>query len=694
MSRRRGSAWWTVAVVFPLLLTACGGGGADNSSAPAAAVELREQPLVLSASNASVVAQVATGYGESALVLGQAAIDWLDELQTTGTPLIAGACGDAGSSRRVALVDANGDGLPGPGDRIEVTLTHCYVRALNDNFSGSLSLVLSTPATATGRWAGQIVLGDTFGISVGSGQGVRLGGTLRFESQVAPLALGLRVYSAATPYTADFENSGTKVHEVITALDTSKQVRRDTARATASLALRVASDLLKGAIMVATETPFDAAFDTYPSAGTVTVTGADTRRVQLHAISANFRTLEFRLDGAVLGNIEAMSAADGYLWSGTGIVPDDPQTKGYLIESALVRPFRVLTGPTTAQALAPSAPLVWQLSRPLAASTPTQATLRVNTSSTLNVPTIPVTVTVAGALLTMTPSTQLEPGVAYYLTFENAHDPTVSAADGSGDVSLPSQYTAALTLDVSTSVTSPLSIAGVPLLYGNGATATLLATAKTAAGLSVRSVRWRQVSGPTVQIAGADTLTATLSPPATPSGQAPGTAVFEVEVTASNGDKDRARAELQVVPDGQQAAVFAFRTSAALPYRLAIGQLAAQGGTSYLAKVHSDGLLDILFFGQGPRVFLRPPASLAWGTGMVWDIARFVGATDTAAKQIPEDYLSTVCDATGGRVTVADYAIDAFGATASMAMDYTLVCADGGTRQGWLRYLTAVAPPT
>lgn len=690
MSRRHGSAWWTAALVFPLMLTACGGGGGGNSSAPAAAVELREQPLVLSASNASVVAQVATGYGESALVLGQAAIDWLDELQTTGTPLIAGACGDAGSSRRVALVDGNADGLPGPGDRIEVTLTNCYVRALNDNFSGSLSLVLSTPAAASGRWAGQIVLGSAFGIIVGSGQGVRLGGDLRFESQVEPLALGLRVYSAATPFTASFENSGATVQEVMTALDARKQVRRDTARATASLALRVASDLLKGAIIVSTDTPFDAAFDTYPSAGVVTVSGADTKRVQVRAMGANVSTLEFWLDGTALGNVDVDSAADGYLWSGTGIVPNDPKTKGYLVGPAISRPFRVLTGPTTESALAPSGPLVWQLSRPLATSTRTQATLRVNTFSTLDVPTIPVTVTVAGALLTMTPSAQLEPGVAYYLTFENASDLTVSAADGSADLALPTRYTAALTLDVSVSATSPLSIAGVPLLYGNGATATLLATATPAAGLSVRSVRWRQVSGPTVQIAGADTLTATLSPPATPSGQAPGTAVFEVEVTASNGDKDRARAELQVVPDGQQAAVFAFRTSAAQPYRLYIGPLAAPGSARYLANVHSGGLLDILF---GPRVFLRPPASLAWGTGMVWDIVRFTGATDTAAIQIPDDDASNVCNATGGRVTVFDYATDAAGVLASMAMDYTLLCADGGTRQGWLRYLTAVAPP-
>jgi Bacterial Ig-like domain len=263
------------------------------------------------------------------------------------------------------------------------------------------------------RWAGTVNPGSGFGIDAGADGQLMLEGALRFEAAAERLGSSLRVRSAAAPLTVRLSVQGLTFTDVLTQIDATKGVRRDTARATASFTLRVASDLLGGAIAVSTETPFRAWFDTFPDQGVVRVSGAGSTVLRVSAIGGTSQRLAVSLDGAQLGTIVALEGVDGYLWSGTGVVPQDPTRFPYVILTELAQPFKIISGPD-GSAIPPALPLTWQFSRPLAPDTPIAAEFRANISNP-GWPTITATATVEGSLYTIVPTSSLEPGVTYDL---------------------------------------------------------------------------------------------------------------------------------------------------------------------------------------------------------------------------------------------------------------------------------------
>ena len=684
------------------LLAACGGGGAGSDSGEVAPppASVRDAPLALTTANATDAAQVALGFGEAMLTLGEAASEWLDAVQTSGQTQVSGQCSTAGSTRTLTLVDRDGNGRPSSGDRLDVALTACYVRTLDDFFSGNLSIELATPASPSVRWIGTITLGVPFAVEAGPDASVVLTGALRFEQVSTRLNHTMRVQSASTPFgvkvTAATATTTTTTQDLVTEIDASKEARRDTARAIASMRFRLASDVLEGALSITTETPFSAWFDTFPDNGTLVVSGAGTSRLRVAAQGAQSQFLDVLLDRAAATSIVAAEAVAGYLWSSTGLVSPNPNFLGYQTQVAPAQPFVVLQAPADGVPLTPSAVLTWQLSRPIAPSTPSSAEFRVQiqTPSQWGVNAIPATATVEGALLTVTPTTQLEPGITYGLSLAMQGGFAVGAADGNGTLSLQNQYTVAQTINVVASANSSLSWLQQPLLYGPNATIIVSATATPAAGLSIASVQWRQISGPAVRINQATALASTVSVAAAAAGSAPGLAVLEVEVRASNGDVDRSQVQFHVVPDGGVTTVFGYRDNGAISNRVLLGPSTPPDGNAYPVTLINGQLLDILI---GPRVFIKPPTPLTWGNGLNWNISRMagVGTTTSEAIQFFDSFnnFPYTCEATSGNVQVLDFGTDGAGRLARIALNYTFNCSTGQILQGWLRMFTPVPPP-
>jgi hypothetical protein len=440
MEVMRTAARFVAVGAAALLVAACGGGGGGGEAEGPPSGQ-RETPLTITASNAQDVSYVALGYAESALTLGLAAVDWLDDLHDAQQVRIEGSCRNVNSSRLLVLVDRDGNGVLSVGDRVDVSLSNCFVPAFNwDAFSGEVSIDIAAPASNSVRWSGTVTPGPGFGIDAGADGQLVLRGALRFQASAERLGSSLRVRSAAAPLTVQFSAQGVSFTDVLTQIDAVKAVRRDTARATASFTLRVASDLLGGAIAATTETPFRAWFDTFPDQGVVRVSGAGTSLLRVSAVGSTSQRLAVSLDAAALGTIVALESLDGYLWSGTGIVPQDPSFFPYVILTELPQPFKVISGPDGSP-IAPTAALAWQLSRPVAPDTPTAAEFRAS-GTTLGWPTVPATATVEGSLYTIVPSGALEPGVTYSLVLLGQVSDGVRSENGAY-VPLPTEYTVA-----------------------------------------------------------------------------------------------------------------------------------------------------------------------------------------------------------------------------------------------------------
>jgi hypothetical protein len=299
------------------LLAACGGGGGGSDSGEIAPplVSIRDQPLALTATNSSDVAGAALGYGDTMLTLGQAAADWLDAVQASGQTQVSGPCSTAGSARTLTLIDRDGNSRPSSGDRLDVALSVCYVRTLDDFFTGNLSIELATPASSSVRWAGTINFGSPFAVEAGPDASVVLTGALRFELQATRLSHTMRVQSAGTPFGVKVTTAAATAQDFVTEIEAIKEARRDTARAVASMRFRIASEVLQGALAVTTQAPFSAWFDTFPDSGTLVVSGAGSSRLRVSAQGSQSQSLDVLLDGAQATSIVAAGAVDGYLWS-------------------------------------------------------------------------------------------------------------------------------------------------------------------------------------------------------------------------------------------------------------------------------------------------------------------------------------------------------------------------------------------
>lgn len=681
-----------VAAVMTLTLIAACGGGGGGASDPSPAAQ-REQPLALTTTNSLDAATGALGYGESILMVGQASADWLDEIASTGQMVLQGACTNPGGSRTITLRDNNGDRRPGAGDRLEVTLSSCQVNVLADVVTGSLTIDLGAPPAPSTRWSGVVTFGSQFLLAPDPLGSVRLGGALRFEAVEDRLAKTLRVLSTTPEFSVNYTVGSVTAQDVVTGIEVVKEVRRDTARATATLRFRLASEVLKGAINVTTPTPLTAWFDTFPDTGTVLVTGAGAAALRVVAQSAESQNLDVRLDGAPATTLLAEEATDGYLWSSTGIIPPNPAFGPYFTQVGSGRPFQALAKPEPAALLSPSGSVAWQFSRPISAATAVTAQFRAETASEWAVPVIAATVATEGALLTVTPATQLEPGVTYGLYFaDQSFGISIAAADGSGLVDLQNQFAVAKTIDVAARAVGSQQLLGDVLLFGQAATVTVEAQAVPDAGASLSSVRWRQVSGPPVTIAQPDSATTSVSLAPQAVGQAPGAAILEIEARTTAGDTDRARVQLQVVADASMATIFGSRDNSDGAYRVAIALDPPAGDTgSGPVSLAGGRLLDIL---MGGRVFIKPPPTIAWAPGLTYNFTRNASDTDTSALRLYSDASGfRTCDGISGTVSVGDFSLDASSRLIQISMEYSFQCASGERVQGWLRMHTSAPPP-
>lgn len=622
-------------------------------------------------------AMLALGHAEAWLEIGLTVSDLLDELDAAGGTRLDRPClgwGSAPGSLSVVLFDRQADGRLGAGDRVDISVRDCRIDTLGgDALSGSLAVELTAAADADTRWTAAVGLSDDVQVSDG-GDPVRLAGRLGVTASSARLYRQLEVRSADGPLSATVSIDGRNLTDIVTGLQVTKVLRRDTARATTSAALRVASDVLGGAVELSTDTPFSSRWNVMPDAGRMTIRGAGGRAVSILANPALGTQLQSEIAGAPGLGVVALNALDGLFWSGHGIAP----VRGPIN----VSPSASTSGPAfigpDGTDVPTRGPLAWQYFEPQTDLASGAVVLRVAGASAWNQPTVAATLTVEGALVTLTPSSPLEPGMRYSLQWpsgEFLYRPLASLQVSD-------------TVDVSVAFTSAAGREGAdPQLTGTQA-ATVTAVAQPRGGRSIARVQWRQVSGPPVEF---DTPTALstsirLLPPGT-DGSA-GDAVLEVEVETADGEVDRGRLTVPAIADARQATAVGLRLAGSTARWLRF-ETNGPPRPGYPSGGTWSTIVEPWRMFVDP-VVLFPAAGMATQPGGSYTLTPNTGHV---LDWIDGTFRVPGCWGQSGRVDVLQLQAASGAELTRLAVDFTMNCAEGHVVEGWIRMNTTEPIP-
>ena len=658
--------------VITAILTACGGGGGAGGGSGSAAPVADRPPqaaaastaLPLTAANAPDAAAASFAYGALALTVGQLAVDWTGQAESSPTRSFAIACTDGGSANGT-LADRDGDGRAGAGDQVTVTLTGCRVQSLGETIDGSMTITLAAPAAGQQR-AGVIAF-SSFKAREGSPR-QELTGALRFDYAAGRLSKLLHVASDTQPFGVRWTDGTATATDTLTAFDAQHETRVDTVRTTTSMRYSLASELLRGAVTVTTATPWTSWFDTYPDAGALEVAGANGTRVTLNVRDGGGSA------GVSVGDtfVRALSfEGPDDLWAGDAWLPD-ATVNHYNVVPTWDSRFRLLRQPDPAS-LRPNATLTWLYSRPLDAASIAGAAFVQTNGALPDGPAVPATVKVEGGLLTIVPVTQLQPGTAYALRL-SARGTSLNDTTGAA-LELPT-----FAGTVARTVSASLRPAAPPVLLGRDASLVLDAGTSSANGAPVASMRWRQLSGPA--LAFSDTGAARVT--VTPATATNGTAVVELQVANAAGDIDSKTIDITVAADLTQSLVIAYRPGGA---PLTVATNADPGFAGGHARLYQDtNTLDILL--GTLRFMVTPRAALTWRTGVSLTYSKDGVSTDAAPG-----WLSCFASNHIGTLSIRDYALDAAGNLDRLALDFDDQCGTLVT-SGSIRYHSAIPVPT
>lgn len=670
-ARRRAAA--LMASVLALSLGACGGGGGGSSPPPPppppapTPAEQAQQPLALTRSNAGDAADEALSLGIAVLGLGQMAARWLEAVALAGGNAQADC---ALGSATLTLIDRDGNHQPGPGDSITAQLAQCYVRELDTIFSGSVTVDLVATGDATLRWAGSITPGADFATPADSNAIiVRLLGGLSFQYRSGEVSKWVRVTTSGSGLQFQATNGVQSVTETITGLDAVRELRLDTARATAQMAFRLASEGLQGTLTVSTPTPFSAFFGNYPDAGALQVSGmAGSGDVQLVASPQGVAGTDLRLAGSSIGSLILSDAGSGFLWSGLGWVAPHPQSVGFstvsVADAAFVQTLAVVKGEGSTR---PS--YTWAYSRPLVgAASGSFVRLSPGSGQAWDTSTIPAQVSLQGAYLSVQPASPLEPGASYRLDVTVGTSPFSFFNEAGQWVEAPQP-----TLSVADTVQAVASVAAPGLLAGPGASLALDASASGANGAPVASFRWTQVSGPTLVF---DSSTAALVHVSS-AGAGSGTATVQVEVSNAAGESDHQTLQLRVVPDLTDVLLLSLKRPGVASALLTSSDVP---GTGVTVQTYSSGtVLDVMLTvpGAGFYRFL----SGASGVG-----SYSYPSPASAVWSAPETWRCSDTPSASGQIVVSEFVADANGKVSRLALDFDETCGGATGTSGSIRY--------
>ncbi|MFZ4875283.1 PKD domain-containing protein [Janthinobacterium sp. Mn2066] len=666
-----------LSLILVAVLTACGGGGggASDPAFPGTPPPVTppvtppasnaNTPLLLTSSNARSAPPQAFGYGVVTLGMAQTVVDWSAGFSDSAT--LPKACSNGGS-QSATFTDADGSHGVSAGDKLSVTYVNCYLKEVDVTLDGTINVAYATPPNGQ-QLSGTISFAPGFAESSG-GARQNLSGNVRFDYANVNLSKLLRTYSDSQPLVISVTDSASKTtrSDTVTLLEAQHELRIDTARATTSLRYHLASEILGGSLDISTTTPWTSWFDTLPDAGELLLTGASDSKAGLRVRPvADSSDLDVVLGNTPLTSIPA--AAASYLWSSGAWLPQNAGLAKYDIKPATQSGLSLLIAPDLTNVAPGTGSLSWVYSRPLQTLPVGNVFFRPQDGS---FGTIAANVSYQGAILIVRPASQFVPGVTYQLSFDDSA--TYPLRDATGNSISPPGGA----VQVKQSIRAVIGTNNAaPLLLGAGASLTLDASASSANGQPVNSIRWRQISGPTLTLDSTTAARITVTGPASSKG----VSTIELQVSNAAGETDTQQLAIQVLTDFSQALLYT--------YRIGKGDLVIESDASATefayARYYSDNTTEIM--SSRERNFLITlPGNQTWQAGLTASYGPGNTSGVTGYGWVGDD------DCKGkstGSFIVREYTFDSNGQPASIAIDVDDNCA-GVTTQASIRYRSKV----
>ena len=660
-NKRRHLIAASLATAF--LLSACGGGsgGASSGNQSAVSVAPSATPLVLTSANAPAAGQLAMGFGVIGLGLAQAAVDWSHGLNTANGMTQQVYCSGGGTAT-MAFNSAKAQTTPSPGDQLTITLNSCYVKPMEDVFTGVMTIAYQTPATGYQQSA---VVSLQPGFSDKQSTTITLNGQLAFDYNADTVSKAVHVYSTTTPFGITVSSGTNSAADTLTAINSVRNISLATGRTATSISYSSASNILQGSYSVSTPLAYGSWFDTYPDVGTITVNGASGSTVGLTAINGDQTYLNVTLNNLLTGQVQ-LSQLPSYAFSGAGWITQDNSGQSYANKPASQQGFAVLQQPVLSPVNPQPGGLTWIFSRPVGTNFVIGANFHLLPSCPSRpwvASVIPGTVTISGATLTITPSAQLQPGCSYQVALTSAQSEI--ANNSVVDVNSDSVQMGNINVVVSQAVYAEIDASGPPVLLGPNSNLGLNALNSHALGMAAPLIKWTQLSGPAVNIQStSDQLFATI----TPTSSANGIALIQLTVTDASGDIDIQQISIPVLTNLTNAVVIDY-TDPNTPNTV-FTNLNNSAVFASSVNYNSTTTLDVgIGFGQG-RLLFSGGANHVFAPG---DYFSFPNATSSGANLVWIPPNDLICQ--NPAATIQIDAISYSGNTlTSLALTFNITC--------------------
>lgn len=310
-----------------LALAACGGGGGGGgeTAAPAPSPGDGKGPddtsagtLAFDANNAGRVAGYPLWASASVLAAGHANAEDARALLRAGVAQDELACNPGGRVLR-SWVDVDGNGVAGPGDRVQLVYERCARQGQSANFNGRVTLTLESFDAANGFAARWDLAAPGLAFETQGTADVALQGEARLQWSRTPAREALEVTGSGDQVLQLPFAGLTAAADRLSEFRLTKQLRWDEARTLVEVAMRFDSPELGGSFGVRTTAPLRAWFDRQPEPfagqGGFEMRGRNQDTVRVTVANGGGQptgTLALALDARGDGSVEATGSGD---WS-------------------------------------------------------------------------------------------------------------------------------------------------------------------------------------------------------------------------------------------------------------------------------------------------------------------------------------------------------------------------------------------
>ena len=689
----RSGLWVAVAA---LVLQGCGGGGGDSAAGSVGAD--RQAALKLDSNNFRAASPQGLRSAERPLMSAQHAALEVARLARNGALQMDVLCYNG--KAHYTLLDADGNGVPSAGDSVKIDYVRCNLLYFNDaEYNGTLTIKLSSvDNAANGSVAGTLDLGAGL-VSLDGGQTTWLG-SMNFRRTESALQDRLEVNASVADDLRRLVKvtTGSGTVEQVEAYQHPQVVRvlqRDTARASISGSVSLASDSLGGRLDISIEPALSAYFGTHADRGSVRIGGASNSRITLRANAAGSSETQAELDSNGDGVADSTTPLDwNTLFNGYVFFEQSVPAAGFI--NARDNQFlRLISDPgsNSYRGIDLSAALRLQFDRPLAADTVLFARLVEGTETTssqygalgdaifesqLEVQrVIEVDVQIAGAVVIFQPREKLRYGRHYGLVLFNTGDfnssqPVILRA-ATGTPTLDVRGASFTTNDMLLTVVSG---AGNRSVLMPGLVRNISADVPNATSLPVR-YQWAQLSGPSLVLGSPTAATTSVR---LADGSAPGISVATLQLTVTDaiGRSSIRPVEMQVANLAGASQQLYFASGAG--DWVGAGQTRAYSGqTGTFFTDTTRGFLTVQYFEDSRGANWNLMMSNA--SAGVPAIGTYAGAVSFGGdiRNVPQmDFYGSgrACKASG-TYKVLDIALDGAGIVQRLAVDFEQFCVGG-----------------